>query len=1104
MIAEQSYKKLENEKKNLEKKLKKFEWLVNGLHDIVFELDSTSHIRFINEAVKRYGWQPDELIGMHILDFIHPGDKDKAQYRVNERRSKKSEILQVFKERRQSIDDGLLEIRFRNRDQKSVSFEVRSNAIFKIDAYGLYENDEVKNENFIGTHGVARDITDRKRTEKALQLSEDRVKLLFNNQTINIVVGPDLKVIDVNKSFLRFLGYEKEEIVGNDALDKVVPEQKQSTRIVLQDCLNQKETPLAEVDIHASDGSIHTFYFGSQEFLLYDQDVVYGILLTGIDVTEFKRTTITLYETQRRLTEIIVNIDQVLFTLDTEGRITYISPAIRNVLGYDPVEMINRPSTRFIYPPDRAKLQQEFEEGKKQLLKLSEYRMLNKDREPIWVYSSTKPFMENGEVKYLFGILTDINERKKTEAALRKSEERYRRTFRDAPIGMSNVALAGRFIDVNQLLCDMVGHSREELLQKTIMEITCLEDRKKNQQNIARLLDGDQSFFNAKTRHLHKDGSTVWCNVNVSLVRDRDNHPICFVGQIEDITKQVQTEVLLRVSEEKATTLIENVGIPITHISPEGKILLINETAAGYLNGKPEDFKGRTVSEVFPFVEQTKIRVAEVLSTGTSHNYEDSFAVQDVPYHIVSNYSPLKDSVGAVYAVQVIYHDITKQTENEKENKKLEQQLYQAQKLEAIGTLAGGIAHDFNNILSTIFGFRQLTMMKLEPIAGFLDQISGLNSKAKARIQKMAESGEKNQGMSEKLEELVEESIDITNQIVKKYKPTLDYQDKIHKAAKRAKELVDQILTFSRKAEYNPSKIDLVPLMKESMKLISATIPKSISVDYRMEAGLHSIRGDSTQIYQVIMNLCTNAVHAMDNKGGQLEITLANFRTSFKSADTSNLDPGDYVKLTISDTGTGMDAEVQKRIYEPFFTTKGKGTGLGLSVVYGIVQKHDGAIVLYSEPDTGTKFDVFFPALIDESVDEPEEETPHLRRGSEHILVVDDEPDILFAYGEMLKNLGYEISAFSQGSDAIEYFKKNPDEIDLVITDLSMPGVNGYELSKEILDIEPETPIVLISGMGDQVSQGELETARIKARYKKPIEFSVIVNGIREILDRNM
>jgi signal transduction histidine kinase/ActR/RegA family two-component response regulator len=386
----------------------------------------------------------------------------------------------------------------------------------------------------------------------------------------------------------------------------------------------------------------------------------------------------------------------------------------------------------------------------------------------------------------------------------------------------------------------------------------------------------------------------------------------------------------------------------------------------------------------------------------------------------------------------------------EQEKLALQLQLQQAQKMEAVGTLAGGIAHDFNNILAAIMGHTEISLMQVEK------------------------------------DELVRESL-----------------DKILQASLRAKELVNQILTFSRQNPLNVQRIMLKPIIREVIGLLRASLPRTIDITDRISKDLYAIEADPTQIHQVLMNLCTNAAHAMEENGGLLTVELENINLSKeKHPPLWDLQPGKYVKLSVADTGHGIAPENLGRIFDPYFTTKkpGKGTGMGLSVSHGIIKSYNGAITVKSERGSGTRFDLYFPGYEREE-GKTAEVLETLPGGKERILFVDDEETLVEMMKNILKRLGYRVVATDTPLDALELFRTDPMSFDLVITDMAMPRMTGDQFARELLKIRKEIPIIMCTGFNERVNTSNIASLGIRRLLMKPLSISNISSIIREVLD---
>jgi CheY-like chemotaxis protein len=371
--------------------------------------------------------------------------------------------------------------------------------------------------------------------------------------------------------------------------------------------------------------------------------------------------------------------------------------------------------------------------------------------------------------------------------------------------------------------------------------------------------------------------------------------------------------------------------------------------------------------------------------------------------------------------------------------------------MEAIGTLAGGIAHDFNNILFPIMGYAEM-LLDDAPEDSFLQK--GLN--------------------------------------------------KIYTGALRAKELVKQILTFSRQETSELQLIKIKPVITEALKLIRSSIPTSIDINRELIEDCGVIKADPTQIHQIVMNLATNAFHAMEGTTGELKISLKEVVLSKEEIDNPDMQSGVYACFSVSDTGVGIPPELAEKIFDPFFTTKekGKGTGMGLSVVHGIINSMGGQIKVHSEPGIGTEFQIFLPVVMDSSEKPAITAKNSLQRGNERIMLVDDEKSIITMEQQLLERLGYQVRAYTDSRDALNYFSKNPDKVDIVITDLAMPNIPGDILAMEMIKIRPEIPVLLCTGFSETLSEETITGMGVKGFLAKPIEMKDLAQKIRCLLDK--
>ncbi|MCP3922901.1 MAG: PAS domain S-box protein [Desulfobacterales bacterium] len=521
---------------------------------------------------------------------------------------------------------------------------------------------------------------------------------------------------------------------------------------------------------------------------------------------------------------------------------------------------------------------------------------------------------------------------------------------------------------------------------------------------------------------------------------------LCVVGVGLNISKRLQVEKSLKESEKKYRDLFNEAPIGLYRSTFDGKIISFNSTAAkifGY-NETDEDIYKVSMGDLYVNPKLRDEFLDKLNSKGKVFDSEILLRKKngDKFWGLISAVLQ-KNKKDNIHYYDGFIYDIT-------ETKRLKDQLLQAQKMEAIGTLAGGIAHDFNNILGAIFGYAQLAKIK---------------SSGNHKIEK--------------------------------------YIDQIYMASERAKGLVQQILAFSRQTESKKIPVDVGMVVKESLKLLRATIPTTIKIDHNIKSNIGTVQADQIQIHQIVMNICTNAFHAMEDEGGRLDVELGPVK--FTSSDSSvyqDIKPGEYLKLTVADTGHGMSADTISHIFEPYFTTKGvgEGTGMGLSTVHGIVKNHQGIIQVYSEPDIGTSFHIFLP-LIRKKAEKVTDESDFLQNGNETILFVDDEIYLVEIGKELLSGLGYKVETFNNAADALKYFRLQPDKYDILITDLTMPDMTGDILASEFKKIRPDIPVILCTGFSKKITSENANEMGIDSLLMKPLTIYELSDTIRGLLD---
>ena len=502
--------------------------------------------------------------------------------------------------------------------------------------------------------------------------------------------------------------------------------------------------------------------------------------------------------------------------------------------------------------------------------------------------------------------------------------------------------------------------------------------------------------------------------------------------------------------------MFENAVEGIYQSTPDGHYLVVNAALARMYGYEHPDELLNQVSDIQSQIyvdatmrEQFKRQIER---TGFVHGLEYQVRRRDGSIIWISESArAVRDASGTIQYYEGFIDDITSRKEAEAERARLEKQMLQAQKMDAVGTLASGMAHDFNNILCAILGYTDLDLV---------------DTQIKGRTR---------------------ENLCI-----------------VHKSACRARDLISRILAFSRQADTERAPLKLGAILTEGVKTLNATLPSSISIRVNIRTDEDVVVADATEIHQIVMNLGTNAGHAMKSKGGRLTYELETLDLKPEAATGRSVPPGRYVHLIVSDTGRGMSSEVVERIFEPFFTTKGpgRGTGLGLTLVQQIVSRSGGYIKVNSQEGQGTTFHLYFPPSREPAVPAPADQDQLLRGHQEQILVVDDEVPILDMMQQHLRKMGYRVTTRADSLEAMHTFRASPDKFDLVITDHTMPGLLGADLAEGLGGIRPDLPVILMTGLNQPPDFAESRHASRRAVFQKPVDFVKLSHCLRQFLNR--
>ena len=815
-----------------------------------------------------------------------------------------------------------------------------------------------------------------------------------------------------------------------------------------------------------------------------------------------------------------------------DDKYEYISPAIQKILSFSVDEMMEMDSislAQHIHHDDLEVVAREIEltnSGKKEHSLIS-YRFLTKTGEHRWVADHFRLIRDDlGWPLYRIGVIRDITERVQIEERLAYSEKNYRELVESANSVILRWAKDGRIIFMNGYGLSLFGYNRENLIGKHVRILLPEKSTSSLNNLVEEITTKPEKYRNHVNENITRDGRILWMNwTNKPLYENDQLIEILAIGS--DVTKlrEAQESLSRYAGVQKAINKILQVTLTDKNKEELGFVCLsvceeITESKFSFIGEKCDDELHDIAVhslgwDAYKRIEghhrfRVPIAYAPVLKTGKSLISNDPapyLAKIDMPpghppIHAFLAVPLIRDgevtgliavanrvdgyTEKQIEALETIAPAITeafrrKEAEEEikrareelelrvqerteelkiacenlragiKQREEIEERLRQSQKMEAIGTLAGGIAHDFNNILGGIIGFAEMMEETPPPQTKEAQQIK-----------------------------------------------------RILTAALRGRDLVQRILAFSRKTNLKKERLHLSTIIEDTVQLLRPSLPSTIQIKIKYHAGHDLVLASSVELQQIIMNLATNAGFSMREKGGVLHIATYNVHTTQENAQNygHEVEPGDYIQLSMSNTGTGMSPEIRNRIFEPFFSTKqtGEGTGMGLSVVYGIVKDLKGSISVTSEPGEGSTFDILIPT-VDSSEELLQNGTePEVRGGPEHILFVDDE-ELLAEWGEQaLKRLGYEVTSFTNPLTALNAFQSDPSAFDLAIVDQTMPNLSGHNLSREMLKVRAGFPIILCTGHADVVTDAEVKKTGIKEILIKPLRKQTLAEVIRRVL----
>jgi PAS domain S-box-containing protein len=901
--------------------------------------------------------------------------------------------------------------------------------------------------------GTVQDISTRKQAESKLRDSQMFLTSIVENIPHMIFVkdAKDLRFFLLNKAGEELLGHSRTTLIGKTDYDFFPTPEADFFTGKDREVLSGKQLldiPEEVIQTHTRG----TRYLHTKKIPLLNAhgDPLY---LLGIseDITDRKQTELERDERELLLRLMFETGAGCVKRVAADGTLLHMNPAGLEFIEADQAtDALGRSVFDLVIPEHRAAFQQMHEnviQGKKQTLQFQVQGFKGARR---WLETYAVPFRNplTKAVEHL-AISHDITERKEAEDAIRTGERKFRAIYEQAPTGIAILdSLSGRFTQINKKYCDIVGYSQEEMLDRTFQDITHPDDLQPDLNQMQQLLVGQISSFQMEKRYIRKNGEIIWVHLTCVPLWLEPTDPRLHIAMVEDITHQKQGEKSIRESEERFRLLIEAIPQQVWTAQPDGLLDYVNQRVLDYFARPLEAISGHGWQELLHPDDLPVCLTRWAESLETKKPYEIEFRLrrgrdQAYRWHL-GRAVPIFNQEGQVVRWFGTNTDIT-------EFKQLEVQARQSQKMEAIGTLAGGIAHDFNNILMGVVGYTELAKQR-----------AGGNEEVKRHL------------------------------------------DEVLVAGQRAKELVQQILAFSRQTDQERQPVELQLVVKEVCKFLRASLPATIDIRQNFTEATTIILGDPIQMHQVVMNLCANAEYAMRENGGLLELKLEHVAGEIDGRGMlPDLKGGSSVRLTVRDTGAGMTPEMAQRIFEPFFTTKGvgEGTGMGLAVVHGIVLSHGGVIHVESEPGQGTTFSIYFPEMEARGIEE--EENPFQQEifmGRGNILFVEDEETLARLGEEALRVLGYEVMVCTSSVAALEVFRAEPFRFDAVVTDQTMPNMTGEVLARELLRLRPDVPIILCTGFSHAITPEQAKAIGIRAYLLKPLLIKDLGSALRDVL----
>jgi len=904
----------------------------------------------------------------------------------------------------------------------------------------LKESDVLKETNAT----LSNEIAERKRIEEELRESRELyTRLVDTIPDIIVRIGLDGRILFVNDHALQMSGYSRDELEGRNMLEFIAPEDQGKA---IEYTLLMMEGKLGPQEYHLimKDGRKVPFEVNG-DVLKTEDGTPFGIVHLCRDISERKHAQKALQESEEKYRQLYMNAPAAIYEVDYRKHcFVSFNDIIPALTGYSREELMQMdPWALFTEESQKTYLDRirSMKDGR-DVPSSQEYSLRKKNGDILWVNTSIDYAFEDGLPVRARIVAHDITDRKRIEEALKESAEYYRTVFENTATANIVIAEDTTILMANKDFAGLSGYSKQELEGKISWTVFIHQDDLETMRAYHRMrrIDPASAPSTYDFRFMNRNGEVRDLIINVAVFPGTKHS----IASMIDITSWRRSEQAKAESEARFRELAELLPETVYEADRNGVFTFVNQTGFEKFGYSQEDLsRGRSVFDMIVPAEHARmIATYQRLIKGEHVGLGEYTAVKkDGSTFPALIHSTIIIRDGKPMGHRGFVMDVT-------EKKNLESQLLRAQKMEAIGTLAGGIAHDFNNLLMGILGNISLVLLQIDqkhPIYDRLKSVEGY--------------------------------------------------------VQRGSDLTKQLLGFARGGKYEVKPTDLGEFIKESSELFGRT-KKEIRIHHKTQEGLWTVEVDQGQMEQVLLNLYVNAWHAMPN-GGDLYISEENAVLDNVSVSPYEIAPGKFVKVSITDTGTGMDEATKSRIFEPFFTTKerGRGTGLGLASVYGIIKNHGGFIHVESEKGIGTSFIIYLPAS-DKTVAEEYRPKDELQAGQETILLIDDEEMILDIGSRMLEGLGYRVISAAGGRAGLQAYEKNPGTIDLVILDMIMPDLSGKETFDALRRINRSVRVLLSSGYSLDSQAEEILQRGCKGFIQKPFTMVEISKKIRSILDQ--